>query len=239
MGAISDWLGTLPPFLLYLMVAGIIGLESMGIPLPGEIALVTASLLAATGDANVVWVGVAGSAGAIAGDSLGYLIGRRGGRSLLERLGRRFTSHLGPEQLASAERAFDRWGVWAIFFGRFIAILRIAAGPLAGALRVPYPRFLTANASGGIVWAGGTTVVIFYAGKAAERWLQGFSWVALVVAVAAGIATSLILRSRARRRRTTTPKDPGTRAGDTDHDGRGADRDAEGSPAAVPARGER
>jgi membrane protein DedA with SNARE-associated domain len=207
MGAISDWLGTLPPLLLYLMVAGVIGLESMGIPLPGEIALVTAALLASSGHASIWWVAIAGSAGAIVGDSLGYVIGRRGGRALLERLGRRFPNHLGPSHLAGAERAFDRWGVWAIFFGRFIALLRIAAGPLAGALRVPYPRFLLANASGGIVWAGGTAVVVYFAGKAAERWLQGFSWVALLVAVVFGAATTLVLRSRARRHRTPADGD--------------------------------
>ncbi|HKT03025.1 MAG TPA: DedA family protein [Rugosimonospora sp.] len=200
MGAITDWLGTLPPLLLYLMVALIIGTESMGIPLPGEIALVTASLLAASGHADVWWVGVAGSAGAVVGDSVGYAIGRRGGRGLLERLGRRFPDHLGETQLRSAERAFDRWGVWAIFFGRFVALLRILAGPLAGALRVPYPKFLVANASGGIAWAGGTTAAIYFAGKAAEAWLQNFAWVALLVAVLFGIATTLVLRARARRR---------------------------------------
>jgi len=205
MGAITDWLGTLPPALLYLMVAAVIGTESMGIPLPGEIALVTASLLAASGHAEIWWVAIAGCAGAIVGDSVGYAIGRRGGRSLLERVGRRFPDHFGPTQLASAERAFDRWGVWAIFFGRFVALLRILAGPLAGALRVPYPRFLLANAAGGIVWAGGTAVVIYLAGRAAERWLQGFAWVALVVAVLFGIGTTLVLRSRARRRRTADP----------------------------------
>jgi membrane protein DedA with SNARE-associated domain len=210
MGAISDWLGTLPPLLLYLMVAAIIGVESMGIPLPGEIALVTASLLAAGGQASVWWVAVAGSAGAIVGDSFGYLIGRRGGRALLERLGRRFPDHLGPSHLASAERAFDRWGVWAIFFGRFVALLRIAAGPMAGALRVPYPKFLVANASGGIAWAGGTSVAIYFAGRAAERWLQDFSWIALAVAVLFGAASTLVLRSRARRRRTAEPVESGS-----------------------------
>jgi membrane protein DedA with SNARE-associated domain len=200
MGAISDWLGTLPPLLLYVMVAAIIGVESMGIPLPGEIALMTASLVAAQGHASIWWVAVGASAGAIVGDSVGYLIGRRGGRNLLARLGRRFPKHFGEAQLASAERAFDRWGVWAIFFGRFIALLRILAGPLAGALRVPYPKFLVANAAGGIVWAGGTATVVYLAGKAAEHWLQRFSWIALAAAVLFGLATTVFLRSRARRR---------------------------------------
>jgi membrane protein DedA with SNARE-associated domain len=212
MGAISDWLGTLPPLLLYVMVAVVIGVESMGIPLPGEIALVTASLAAAAGNGNIWWVAVAGSVGAIVGDSCGYLIGRRGGRSLLERLGRRFPRHFGPSHLKSAERAFDRWGVWAIFFGRFVALLRIAAGPLAGALRVPYPKFLAANASGGIVWAGGTAVAVYYAGKAAEHWLQDFSWIALAVAVVLGLATTLFLRHRAKRHRHEQTEEPESEA---------------------------
>src|SRR5215468_3262104 len=142
MDAISDWLGTLPALVVYLLVAGIIAGESMGIPLPGEIALVSAALLAADGHADIVWVAVAASAGAIAGDSLGYLIGHKGGRPLLARLGRRFPRHLGPAHVARAESVFARWGVWAIFFGRFVALLRILAGPLAGVLRVPYPKFL-------------------------------------------------------------------------------------------------
>jgi membrane protein DedA with SNARE-associated domain len=175
---ISDWLDALPPLVLYLMVALVIGVESMGVPLPGEIALVSASVLAASEagrDVSIWWVGIAASLGAIVGDSCGYLIGRRGGRALLERLGRRFPTHLGPVHLARAERTFERWGVWAIFFGRFIALLRILAGPLAGALRVPYRRFLVANAAGGIVWAGGTAAVVYSLGRAAERWLQRFS----------------------------------------------------------------
>jgi membrane protein DedA with SNARE-associated domain len=106
---------------------------------------------------------------------------------------------MGPIQLAKAEQTFQRWGVAAIFFGRFIALLRIFAGPLAGALRVPYWKFLAANAAGGAIWASGTAVLIYYIGKAAETWLSRFSWIALVVAVVAGIVTTLIIRRRARR----------------------------------------
>jgi membrane protein DedA with SNARE-associated domain len=151
----------------------------------------------------VWWVAIAASAGAIIGDSVGYAIGRRGGRPLLERLGRRFPAHLGPDQLARAERLFDRHGVWAIFFGRFVALLRVLAGPLAGSLRVPYPKFLAANAAGGIVWAGGTSLVIYSVGQAAEQWLSRFSWIALLAAVLFGIASTMFLRSRARRSRTS------------------------------------
>jgi hypothetical protein len=89
--------------------------------------------------------------------------------------------------------------VWAVFLGRFVALLRILAGPLAGALRVPYRRFLLANAAGGIVWSFGTAIAVYLAGHAAERYLKDFSWLALVAAILAGIATTLYLRRRAGR----------------------------------------
>jgi membrane protein DedA with SNARE-associated domain len=194
---VEQWLQTLPPILVYLIVALVIGIESTGIPVPGEITLVTAALMAIGHVTNPWCVAIAASIGAIGGDSLGYLFGRRGGRGLLERCGRRFPKHFGPAHLARAERMFVRWGVWAVFFGRFVALLRILAGPLAGALRVPYRKFLVANAAGGIVWSFGTTFVIYFVGRVAEKWLKDFSYIALIVAVAGGIATTLFLRHRA------------------------------------------
>ena len=83
-----------------------------------------------------------------------------------------------------------------MFFGRFIALLRILAGPLAGALRMRYPRFLAANAAGAVCWAGGTTAVVYFLGLAAERWLARFSWVALALAVVAGFAMTRFLKGR-------------------------------------------
>ncbi len=194
--SVQNWLSSLPPGYLYLLVGLLIAVESMGVPLPGEIALVSAALLASSGYANIAWVVVAGCLGAICGDSIGYLIGHLGGRSFLERLGRRFPSHLGPDQLRRAERIFQRYGVWAIFFGRFVALLRVLAGPLSGALRIPWRKFFVANAAGGIVWAGGTALSVYFVGKAAEQWLSRFSWIALIVAVVAGIVTTMIIRSR-------------------------------------------
>ena len=194
-------LQTIPPLAVYFIVGAIIGVESLGIPLPGEIALVSAALLASrhTLDINPVAVGAAATTGAIIGDSIGYSIGRRFGMSLFERLGNRFPKHFGPGHVALAKRLFTRWGVWAVFFGRFIALLRIFAGPLAGALKMRYPHFLAANASGGLLWAGGTTAVVYYAGLAAERWLSRFSWIALVVAVLIAIGMTLLLRERTSR----------------------------------------
>jgi len=191
-------LQTIPPIAVYLVVGVVIGLESLGIPLPGEIALVSAALLASrhTLDINPVGVAAAATAGAIIGDTIGYSIGHRYGMGLFERLGRRFPKHFGPGHVALAKRLFTRWGVWAVFFGRFIALLRIFAGPLAGALKMPYRRFLAANATGAIFWAGGTTAVVYYLGLAAEKWLSRFSWVALVLAVVVGVVFTLVMKER-------------------------------------------
>jgi membrane protein DedA with SNARE-associated domain len=196
---VQHWLQGLPPGLVYVVVALVVGVESLGIPLPGEIALVSAALLASRGVADIWWVAIAAALGAIVGDSIGYWIGHKGGRPLLERLGRRFPKHLGPAQLARAEQVFDRWGVWAIFFGRFVALLRILAGPLSGALRISYGKFLIANAAGGIAWGAGTAFVIYGVGRAAERWLSNFSYFALGAAVLGGVVTTLVIRHRARR----------------------------------------
>jgi membrane protein DedA with SNARE-associated domain len=198
-GTVEHWLSSVPPVLMYVILALVVGIESMGVPLPGEIAVVSAALLAVSGYASIGWVAFAASAGAIVGDSVGYWIGHHGGRPFLRRLGRRFPRHMGPPQLAKAEQTFNRWGVAAIFFGRFIALLRIFAGPLAGALRVPYWKFLAANAAGGIAWGTGTALLVYYVGRVAEAWLSRFSWIALVVAVVGGAVTTLIIRHRARR----------------------------------------
>jgi len=198
--SVESILESIPPAAVYVVVGLVIGVESLGIPLPGEIALVSAALLASrhTLDISPVWVGAAATIGAIIGDTIGYTIGRRYGMSLFERLGKRFPNHFGTGHVALAKQLFTRWGVWAVFFGRFIALLRILAGPLAGALRMKYAHFLAANASGALCWAGGTTAVVYFAGLAAERWLSRFSWIALVIAIIAGIGMTLVLKERTR-----------------------------------------
>jgi membrane protein DedA with SNARE-associated domain len=183
------------------VVGGVVGVESLGVPLPGEIMLVSAALMSSHHDlaVNPVGVGVAAIIGAVVGDSIGYSIGRRFGLPLFDRLGQRFPKHFGPGHVMLAEKLFNRWGIRAVFFGRFIALLRIFAGPLAGALKMQYQRFLAANVSGAICWAGGTTALVYFAGMAAERWLQRFSWIALVIAVIAGGIATILLRERTSR----------------------------------------
>jgi membrane protein DedA with SNARE-associated domain len=194
-------LQSIPPLTVYGVVGAVVGLESLGIPLPGEIVLVSAALLSSRHElaVNPIGVGTAAVIGAVLGDSTGYAIGRRLGLPLFDRLGRRFPNHFGPGHVMYAERLFDRWGARAVFFGRFVALLRIFAGPLAGALKMRYGRFLLANVSGAVCWAGGTTALVYYAGMAAERWLTRFSWIALVVAVIFGVIAAVLLRERTSR----------------------------------------
>ncbi|MFE6622760.1 DedA family protein [Streptomyces sp. NPDC008086] len=204
---VQEWLETVPPLAIYLLVGVVIGLESLGIPLPGEIILVSSALLASQhGDINPFVLGACASAGAIIGDSIGYAIGRKGGRPLLAWLGKKFPKHFSEGHVATAERSFQKWGMWAVFFGRFVALLRIFAGPLAGVLRMPYWKFLIANVFGGILWAGGTTAVIYYVGVVAESWLKRFSWLGLVAAVLIGLTSMLIIKRKAKKAQTAHPE---------------------------------
>ncbi|MER8032746.1 DedA family protein [Streptomyces bauhiniae] len=201
---VQEWLDSVPAVAVYALVSLVIGLESLGIPLPGEIVLVSAALMSSqhTGIDPFV-LGACATAGAVIGDSIGYAIGRKGGRPLLAWLERKFPRHFGEAHVATAERSFEKWGMWAVFFGRFIALLRIFAGPLAGVLRMPYWKFLIANVLGGVVWAGGTTAVVYYVGMVAEDWLKRFSWVALVAAIVVGLASFVVMKRRAQRKEST------------------------------------
>lgn len=194
---VQEWLDGIPPVTVYLLVGLVVGVESLGIPLPGEIVLMSAALLSSQGHVNPWLVGLSAVIGAVGGDSVGYSIGHRGGKPLLDRLGARFPRHFSPGHVATAERSFQRWGMWAVFFGRFVALLRIFAGPLAGVLKMPYWKFLIANALGGIVWAGGTTAVIYYVGVVAEPWLKRFGYFGLAAAVLFGIGSFLFVKRRA------------------------------------------
>ncbi|MFG3044778.1 DedA family protein [Streptomyces sp. NPDC048202] len=198
---VQEWLDSVPPVAVYALVSLVIGLESLGIPLPGEIVLVSAALMSSqhTGVDPFV-LGACATAGAVIGDSIGYAIGRKGGRPLLAWLARKFPRHFSEAHVATAERSFEKWGMWAVFFGRFIALLRIFAGPLAGVLRMPYWKFLIGNVLGGVVWAGGTTAVVYYVGMVAEDWLKRFSWVALVAALVIGLGSFVIMKRRSKRK---------------------------------------
>lgn len=184
--------------LAYLVVGLVIGVESMGVPLPGETTLIAAALLASQGDLNLVYVIGAAATGAIIGDSVGYMIGRKAGRGLFERLGRRF-HHFSEERIVKAEKYFHKYGVWTVFFGRFVALLRIFAGPMAGMLRMHYPRFLAANAVGGIAWATTIGIVAYKIGDNADKIFGALSIWALVATVALLVTAYAIYKLRKRR----------------------------------------
>ncbi|GAA2497023.1 MULTISPECIES: DedA family protein [Actinomycetes] len=197
---VQEWLDSVPAVAVYAVVALVIGVESLGIPLPGEIVLVSAALMSSQhSHINPLILGICATAGAVIGDSIGYAIGRKGGRPLLAWLGKKFPRHFGEAHVATAERSFQKWGMWAVFFGRFIALLRIFAGPLAGVLHMPYWKFLIANILGGICWAGGTTAAVYYVGVVAEGWLKKFSYVGLGAAVVIGLATMLIVKRKTKK----------------------------------------
>lgn len=197
----DHWLTTIPPMAVYLIAGLAVGIESLGVPIPGETILVAAAILSSRHEVSVSPHGIAIAAvlGAVIGDTIGYTIGRRYGERLFAYLERRFPHHFSRDLVDYAEHIFKRWGMAAVFVGRFIALLRIFAGPLSGSLKMHYPRFLLANATGAICWAGGTTYLVYYIGTAAEEYLKNFSYVALGVAILIGLLGSTVLRRRLER----------------------------------------
>lgn len=185
------WLQGLPPVVIYGIVFIVVCVESLGVPLPGELVLMSMALFASQGyvDPSLVWI--AGATAAIVGDSIGYSLGRHYGHRLLDRFARWFPRHINPHTISFAKEAFHLHGIKVVFFGRFVALLRIFAGPLAGILRLPYYKFLIANALGGIIWSGTAVWSVYFLGIAAEHWLKRLSWVAFLVAAIIGIFVSL------------------------------------------------
>ena len=136
----------------YLAVALGVGLESMGLPIPGETILVVAAVYAATHAGLNIWlVVVAASAGAIVGDNLGYWLGSRFGYLLLLRFGPQVG--LSEGRIKVGQYLFMRHGGKVVFLGRFVALLRMLAAFLAGVNRMEWPKFLLANTLGGVTWA--------------------------------------------------------------------------------------
>lgn len=136
----------------YLAVFFGIMLENAGIPVPGETIIIIASVLAGQGVLRVEYVYPAVVLGAVIGDNIGYWIGYSGGRPLLLKLARMW--RISEAKIEEAEKNFLKHSDWAVFFGRFVALLRIFAGPIAGMIRMPWGRFFFFNAAGAIVWAG-------------------------------------------------------------------------------------
>jgi membrane-associated protein len=147
--------------ILFLFVA----VESAGVPVPGETALIAAGVLAAQGHFAIEWVIVVAAAAAIIGDNVGYWLGRKGGRGLLERTP--YVRTYFERALPPAERFFDRHGPKTVFIARWVALLRVTSAWLAGITHMPWWRFLLWNAAGGILWATVVGLVAYVFGMAA------------------------------------------------------------------------
>jgi membrane protein DedA with SNARE-associated domain len=169
------------------LLFAVVLLESVGIPLPGETALIAFGVLASQGHHSIVWVIVLAAAGAIIGDNLGYwLIGRWGGRELFERWG--FLRRYSERFLPAAERLMAKHGGKTVFFGRFVTVLRYTAAWVAGIGRMNWWKFLFWNAAGGIIWATAVGLVAYYAGHAAADAIQRYG-----IYAAAGIVAALLV----------------------------------------------
>jgi len=181
------------PLLFVLVMA-----ESSGLPVPGETALITGAVLASQGQLSIELVIALAALGAIVGDNTGYLIGRKGGRWLLERPGRLQSQR--RQVLATGEPFFERHGPKAVFFGRFILGLRVWASWLAGATRMRWRSFAFWNAAGGICWATGVGLLAYLLGSSAGDALEAFGLYGLA-AFALAVGGVLFAHWRHRRHR--------------------------------------
>ena len=165
----------------------VIMLESFGVPLPGETALVFFGVLASQGNYSIAVVIAVAAVAAIVGDNLGYwLIGRWGGRALFRKWA--WLERYAEKVIPRAERIMKRHGGKTVFFGRFVAILRFTAAWLAGLGEMPWWRFLFWNAAGGICWATAVGLVAYYSGHAAADAIQRYG-----IYAAAAIAVVLVI----------------------------------------------
>jgi membrane protein DedA with SNARE-associated domain len=164
-----------------------IALEALGLPLPGESAIIIASGAAAAGELDIRSVAVTAFLAAVLGDNVGYLIGRRLGGPAVARLGGRFG--VTGKALETAERVASRYGPLMVVFARFVVVLRQLNGLVAGTTGMPWPRFLAANALGAALWVGVWTTIAYRFGRSAD--IIPYLWHHL--SLAAAVAVPLLI----------------------------------------------
>ena len=169
----------------------IVCLESAGLWLPGETALITAAVLAARQNLSIEWVIAVAAAAAIIGDNIGYWLGRKAARPLLHRYAR--LRRYADRALPPAERFFNRHGGKAVFFARFFGGLRVTGAWMAGITQMSWWRFLFWNAAGGVVWAVGVGLLAYYAGKAAADALARYGVYAAIAGALAVVVVVVIV----------------------------------------------
>ncbi len=179
----------------YVAVFAIVAVESLGIPLPGETALITAGIFAGHTHRLSPWlIWLVASAGAIIGDNIGFLIGDKGGYRLVRRYGSKV--HIDEGKLKVGRYAFDRHGAKVVFFGRFVSVLRTYAAFLAGTNKMRWRRFLLANAVGGIIWSAIYTFASYLAGNTLRRVSGTINYVLIGVAAVTIVTVFLLVRRK-------------------------------------------
>lgn len=201
-GFLSSLAGPLEHYGLWAILL-LVMLEDFGVPLPGETVLIAGAIYAGAGRLNVVAVGAAGFAAAVAGDNIGYAIGRFGGRVLVERWGRYIL--LTPERLDKTEDFFDRHGGKIITIARFIEVLRQANGIVAGITEMRWVRFLAFNALGAALWVGTWVSVGYFAGQHIEAVYRGITTYSLYAVIAAVVVIAVWVAFRVRKHRRSRP----------------------------------
>jgi membrane protein DedA with SNARE-associated domain len=200
--ALTNLISTYGPWIVF----GVVAVESAGVPLPGETILVAAALLAAaTGQINIVLVVLAAAAGAVVGDGVGYTVGRRFGLPFLRKHGRYIG--LDKDRLLIGRYLFLRYGAAVVFFGRFIAVLRMFAALLAGVNDMPAVRFFFFNMTGGICWACVFGFGAYAVGAEINKISGMLTVISLGLFIAVGSALSIFIRRSeiALRRQAVVP----------------------------------
>jgi membrane protein DedA with SNARE-associated domain len=181
----------------YWAIAVALLLENTGIPVPGETVLLLASFLAySQHELQLSSIIIVGTVAATLGDNLGYAVGRRGGRPLLERY--RELLCIRPATLERGDRLFAQYGAVAVFFARFVFGLRIVGGPLAGVLRMSWKKFLLFNFLGASLWVTAVATVGYLFGRHWARLVQDLKRLDITVAIVVLLAAFYFWR-RGRR----------------------------------------
>ncbi|MGB8702473.1 MAG: DedA family protein [Thermosynechococcaceae cyanobacterium] len=172
-------------------------LENIGIPLPGEAIVLVGGFLAGRGDLDFWGVLACVITGAIVGNTCGYWVGVYGGWPLVVQVSRWFK--IDEEKLLDIKRRFSLNAARAVFFGRFVTLLRIFAGPLAGIVEMPFPQFMLYNALGAVLWATVIVSAAYFAGQMVDlaqliSWVSQFSVVVLAL-VAAWFGVPLAIKA--------------------------------------------
>ena len=192
----NEQLSPVAPFLFYVVIAGIIFVETgllIGFFLPGDSLLFSAGLVAAArDDINIAFLVFAVFLAAFIGDQVGYVIGRKIGRPYLEK----HKSKRMIKMLERSERFYERYGWWSVVIARYIPWVRTFVPPIAGAVKMNYYKFLSANALGALLWGAGITLAGFYSGSI--PWVKDISYALAAFFITFSLISALINYSRDR-----------------------------------------